>query len=131
MRRIGALLPGPATLVVANPRRLYPNACREDLERLGIRLIEGPLAGARGGVFQTSANPSGAPAPSRFEAVDPAIAAGVDLAIDGGELGGEPSTVIDVTRYEAGEWSLLREGTLSAARVAAALGPAAGTPAGA
>ena len=40
-----ALLPGPVTLVVANPQRRYPLACREDPERLGVRLIEGPLAG--------------------------------------------------------------------------------------
>ena len=32
---IGALLPGSATLVVANPQRRYPLACREDPERLG------------------------------------------------------------------------------------------------
>ena len=38
--------PGPVTLVVANPERRYPLACREDPERLGVRLIEGPLAGA-------------------------------------------------------------------------------------
>ena len=42
---VGALLPGPVTLVVANPERRYPLACREDPERLGVRLIEGPLAG--------------------------------------------------------------------------------------
>ena len=127
---IGALLPGPVTLVVSNPRRLYPLACREDPERLGIRLIEGPLAGTGVAVFQTSANRSGEPAPRRFADVDPAILAGVDLAIDGGELGGEHSTVVDVTGIEDGEWSLLREGALSRALVAAALGPGAGTPAG-
>ena len=94
---LGALLPGPVTLVVANPERRYPLACREDPERLGVRLIEGPLAGAACAVFQTSANRSGEPAPRRFDDVDPAILAGVDLAIDGGELTGEPSTVVDLT----------------------------------
>ena len=44
---VAALMPGPVTLVVANPSHRYPLACREDPERLGIRLIEGPLAGAR------------------------------------------------------------------------------------
>lgn len=111
---VGALLPGPVTLVVANPDRRYPLACREDPERLGIRLIEGPLAGASVAVFQTSANPSGDPAPSTFEDVDPSILKGVDLAIDGGKLGGAPSTVIDLTRMDAdGRWTLLREGALS------------------
>ena len=32
---VGALLPGPVTLVVANPEHRYPLACREDPERLG------------------------------------------------------------------------------------------------
>ena len=94
---LGALLPGPVTLVVANPERLYPLACREDPERLGLRLIGGPLAGAAAAVFQTSANLAGEPAPARFADVDPRIVAAVDLAIDGGELTGLPSTVVDVT----------------------------------
>ena len=51
------------------PSRRYPLACREDLERLGIRLIAGPLAGAMCPIFQTSANLSGEPAPARFDDV--------------------------------------------------------------
>jgi L-threonylcarbamoyladenylate synthase len=110
---LGALLPGPVTLVVHNPERRYALACREDPERLGLRLIEGPLAGAGCAVFQTSANRSGDPAPHRFEDVAPAILDGADLAIDGGELGGEPSTVVDLTGIESsGEWRVLREGAL-------------------
>jgi L-threonylcarbamoyladenylate synthase len=120
---LAALLPGPVTLVVANPERRYPLACRDDPERLGIRLIEGPLAGTACPIFQTSANPSGAPPPSRFEEVDTAILAQVDLAIDGGELGGEPSTVVDVTGIEGAEgWRVLREGALPEAEIAARLG---------
>src|SRR5436190_14510445 len=88
---VGALLPGPVTLVVSNPQRRYPLACREDPERLGLRLIEGPLAGVTTPILQTSANRSGEPAPSRFEGIDPEIIAGADLVIDGGELTGEPS----------------------------------------
>jgi L-threonylcarbamoyladenylate synthase len=56
---VSALLPGPVTLVVANPQRRYPLACRQDPERLGVRLIGGPLAGTMCPVFQTSANLSG------------------------------------------------------------------------
>ena len=62
---VGALLPGPVTLVVANPERRYPLACREDPGRLGVRLIEGPLAGAMTPIFQTSANRTGESAPTR------------------------------------------------------------------
>ena len=60
-RRSRALLPGPVTLVIANPEHRYPLACRDDPERLGVRLIEGPLAGAMTPIFQTSANRSGEP----------------------------------------------------------------------
>jgi L-threonylcarbamoyladenylate synthase len=110
---LGALLPGPVTAVVPNPQRRYPLACRSDPERLGVRLVEGPLAGAGCALFQTSANRSGEPAPSRFADIDPGIIAGVDLAIDGGELGGAASTVVDLTSLEEeGSWSVLREGAL-------------------
>lgn len=126
---IGSLLPGPVTLVVANPRGLYPHACREQRERLGIRLIDGPLAGSGVAVFQTSANLSGAPPQQRLEDVDPGIRSGVDLEIDGGAVGGEPSTVVDLTRLEEGEWEILREGALSRPALERAL-RAAGTPAG-
>ena len=34
----------------------------------------------------------------------------MDLVVDGGEVGGEPSTVVDLTRIEEGEWTVLREG---------------------
>ena len=119
---VGALLPGPVTLVVANPERRYPLACREDPERLGVRLIAGPLAGSMCPLFQTSANHSGEPAPSRFYDVPAEILDGVDLAIDGGELTGLPSTVVDLGAFEeTGDWMVLREGALSAGDLAATL----------
>jgi L-threonylcarbamoyladenylate synthase len=120
---VAALLPGPVTLIVANPDRRYPLACREDPERLGVRLIEGPLAAAITPVFQTSANRSGTPPPTRFEDVDDEILAGSDLAIDGGELIGEPSTVVDITGIDTGDgWAVLREGAMSFAEVDRRLG---------
>ena len=119
---VSALLPGPATLVVANPQRRYPLACRQDPERLGIRLIGGPLAGTMSPVFQTSANLSGEPPPARFEDVPDSILAGVDLAIDGGDLPGLPSTVVDiVTIDEDGSWRVLRDGALSPGDLASKL----------
>jgi L-threonylcarbamoyladenylate synthase len=111
---VGALLPGPVTLVVANPQRRYPLACRQDPERLGIRLIGGPLAGTMSPVFQTSANLSGKPPPGSFDAIPRQIVEGADLAIDGGELTGVPSTVVDLSGLEeTGEWEILRAGGLS------------------
>ncbi|HEX6601006.1 MAG TPA: Sua5/YciO/YrdC/YwlC family protein [Solirubrobacterales bacterium] len=119
---VSALLPGPATLVIANPQRRYPLACRQDPERLGIRLIGGPLAGTMSPVFQTSANLSGEPAPARFEDVPDSIRDGVDLAIDGGELPGLPSTVVDIAAIdEDGSWKVLRDGALSPGDLASKL----------
>jgi L-threonylcarbamoyladenylate synthase len=63
---VGALLPGAVTLVVHNPECLYPLAGGDHPERLGIRLIEGPLTGAACAMLQTSANPSGHREPSRL-----------------------------------------------------------------
>jgi L-threonylcarbamoyladenylate synthase len=126
---VGALLPGPVTLVVANPDRRYPLACRDDPERLGIRLIEGPLAGAAVAVFQTSANHSGEPPASRLEDLDPGIVAAVDVAIDAGDLGAEPSTVVDLTDWdELGEWRVLREGALPTSELEAILSPMRARP---
>jgi L-threonylcarbamoyladenylate synthase len=119
---VAALLPGPVTLIVANPEGRYPLACREDPERLGVRLIEGPLAGMPLPVLQTSANPSGYQAPAEFERIDPEIVAGADLAIDGGELGGSPSTVVDLGEIDSGGgWRVLRDGALSRRQLEAAL----------
>ena len=120
---IGVLLPGPATLVVANPQRRYPLACREDPARLGIRLIEGPLTGVMTPILQTSANPSGVTPPTSFGEIDERILGAADLAIDAGELLGAPSTVVDVTQIdEKGGWTILREGALSSQEVERALG---------
>lgn len=119
---VAALLPGPVTLVVANPEHRYPLACREDVERLGVRLLAGPLAGAMCPIFQTSANLSGEAAPSSFGQIAAEVIAGADLAIDGGELTGLPSTVVDISAIdEDGSWSILREGGLSTGDLAAAL----------
>jgi L-threonylcarbamoyladenylate synthase len=120
---VGALLPGPLTLIVANPEHRYPLACRDDPERLGIRLIEGPLGGTMSPLFQTSANRSGEPAPAIFGDVPVQIRTSVDLAIDGGALTALPSTVVDLTALDRdGGWSVLREGGMTAERIEEALG---------
>jgi len=116
---LAALLPGAATVVVGNPDRRYPLACGSDPDHLGIRLIETQLTSVATPLFQTSANGAGEPAPSSFESVPEAILGAVDLAIDGGSLSGEPSTVVDVSDLEqGGEWRILREGGMPGAEVA-------------
>ena len=106
---LARLLPGPVLVVL-------PGGA-------GVRVpaLEGPPAGARVAVLQTSANLSGGPDPRRLEDVPEAIRAGADLVIDGGELPGVPSTVVDLSRYEAGEWEVLRDGAVPLDRLQALL----------
>jgi tRNA A37 threonylcarbamoyladenosine synthetase subunit TsaC/SUA5/YrdC len=64
-------------------------------------------------VFQTSANVSGYAAPDSFEGIDAEIVEAADLAIDGGGVGGSPSTVVDVSGIDSGgRWRILREGAM-------------------
>jgi L-threonylcarbamoyladenylate synthase len=122
-----SLLPGPVTLIVPNPSGRFPLACGPDLSHIGIRVpaLTGPLAPlaqARWPVLQSSANPSGGADARRLEDVDARIRRGVDLQLDGGELPGTPSTVIDLTAYEKdGSYEIKRQGALSAGDVAARL----------
>jgi L-threonylcarbamoyladenylate synthase len=110
-----------------------PAATRAALERLlpgpvlavlpgghGIRVpaLDVPPAGARVTVLQTSANLTGGPDPRRLEDVPSSIRAGADLVLDGGALPGIPSTVVDLSRYESGEWQVLREGAMPTDRLA-------------
>ena len=112
------LLPGALTLLLPNPSRRFPLACGPEPERLGLRvpLLEGelaPLSAARWPVLQSSANRSGGPDAARIADVDEELRAGVDLILDGGELPGTPSTVVDLTRHEEdGSWEVVREGAL-------------------
>jgi L-threonylcarbamoyladenylate synthase len=110
------LVPGPVTLLLPNPERLFPLACGPVPERLGVRVPEVPLLNdVRRPVLQSSANPSGGSDARRVQDVDPRIRDEVDLVIDDGELPGTPSTVIDLTTYEdAGGYEVLREGAMPA-----------------
>ena len=122
------LLPGPVTVVIPNPARRYPLASGPEPERLGVRVpaLAGPLAPLRAverPVLQSSANPSGGADARRLEAVDPALRAAVDAELDGGELPGVPSTVVDLSAYErGGDYAVLREGALGLERLAQVLG---------
>jgi L-threonylcarbamoyladenylate synthase len=54
--------------------------------------------------------------------VDERIRAAVDLQLDGGELPGTPSSVVDLGTYEeTGEYTVLREGAVAALQIAAEL----------
>jgi L-threonylcarbamoyladenylate synthase len=121
-----ALLPGPYTLVLANPARRYPWLAGERTDAIGVRVPQLPEPSARvvslvGGVAATSANLHGGPDPRRLEDVPEEVLARAAL-VDAGELPGTPSTVLDFTGDEP---RVLREGAASSgdaiARAVAAL----------
>jgi L-threonylcarbamoyladenylate synthase len=118
------LLPGPLTLLLPNPAGRFPLACGDDLSTLGVRVPRLPLlAGVSWPVLQSSANRAGGADPRRIEDVPELIRAACDLVIDGGELPGTPSTVIDLRRHEdAGEWRTVREGAVAEEELGRALG---------
>ena len=97
----GRFWPGPLTLVLP-ARAGLPAAVTGGGATVGIRIPGGELARelarlAGGPIVSTSANPSGGPPPTRAAALDPALAARLDLVLDGGDTpGGAPSTVVAV-----------------------------------
>jgi L-threonylcarbamoyladenylate synthase len=122
-----ALLPGAVTLLLPNPARRFPLACGADAEVLGVRVPSWPpalaaLADVRWPVLQSSANAAGGPDARRLEDVPAYMREHTDLVLDGGELPGTPSTVVDLRTYEVDEdWSVAREGAISATEIAARL----------
>ena len=123
-----ALLPGPYTLIFPNPDREFPWLTGERPDTLGIRVPA--LAGVAGGVLAqaravaaTSANRPGEPEARRLDDVPDEIRSACGAVVDGGELPGTSSTILDFTGAEP---TVLREGAASAAealeRVSAVVG---------
>ena len=74
-------------------------------------------------MLQSSANVAGGPEARRLVDVPEPIRTGADLVLDGGELPGTPSTVVDLRAYELdAHWSVVREGAMARGDVAARLG---------
>jgi L-threonylcarbamoyladenylate synthase len=122
-----ALLPGPYTLVLPNPAQRFHWLTGSAPETIGVRVPElaGPGAevlGEVGAVVATSANLHGGPEARTLEDVSVEIRAAAAL-VDGGELPGTPSTVLDLTGAEP---RVLREGAVpteeALERAAAAFG---------
>jgi L-threonylcarbamoyladenylate synthase len=124
-----ALLPGPVTVLLANPSHRFAPACRMDPATLGLRVPRLPerlaaLGGIEAPVMQSSANLSGQPDARTLEEVPRGILDGAELVLDGGELAGTPSTVVDLRDFYAERrWHLLREGAMPRAAVEALLSP--------
>ncbi len=118
------LLPGGVTLLVPNPARRFPEACSDDRLTLGLRVpsVE-RLTGVGRPVLQSSANRAGEPDARRLADVPETIRAGADLVIDGGELPGTASTVVDLCRYdEDGSWLIRRQGAVAEEELQRVLG---------
>ena len=112
-----ALLPGPLTLILPNPARRFSWVTGESYDAIGVRVpaLDGPAAEVleqAGCVIATSANLPGGPDPRRLDEIPEEIRGGVAAAIDGGELPGTPSTVLDFTGDEP---KVVREGAAPAA----------------
>jgi L-threonylcarbamoyladenylate synthase len=117
---VEALLPGGVTLLVPNPAGRFPLAgAGGDGAALGIRVPALPPALAalrtvRWPVLQSSANHAGGPDARRLDEVPEDIRAQVDLVLDGGELPGVPSTVVDLREFErTRDWRIVRDGMVA------------------
>ena len=111
-RILRALLPGPYTLVLPNPARRFPWLNGRRTDAIGVRVPElcGDAAAVVrrvGAVVATSANLAGGPEPRTLEDVPAELRAAAAAELDGGELPGVSSTVIDFTGAEP---RVLREG---------------------
>ncbi len=122
-----AVLPGPYTLVLPNPARRFRWVAGANPTAIGVRVpaVSGDakvFLDKVGAVAGTSANRPGGPEPRRLADVPEEFLA-VCSTVDGGELPGVPSTVIDFT---AADPVVLREGAGDAveaiARALAAIG---------
>ena len=118
---VWAVLPGPLTLVLPNPGRRFGWLNEARPEAIGVRVpdVAGPgtkVLDALGVLAATSANVPGGADPRRLADVPAEIRAATAALVDGGELGGAPSTVVDVTGAEP---VVLREGALPGAEALA------------
>jgi L-threonylcarbamoyladenylate synthase len=121
---LGRLLPGALTLVLPNPMRRFPWISGGNPTAIGVRVPE--LRGVGADVIRevavvvaTSANRPGEPDPRRLEDVPAEIRADAGAVVDGGDLPGTPSTVVDLTGASP---HVLREGAMPAAEVMRRLG---------
>ncbi len=115
-----SLLPGPFTLVFPNPARRFPWLGGKRTDTIGIRvpLLSGPakeILGRVGAVAATSANLHGSADPARVDDIPEEIRSAV-VVVDGGDLPGQPSTVIDMSGSEP---LVIREGAVPASEALA------------
>ncbi|HEY3758385.1 MAG TPA: L-threonylcarbamoyladenylate synthase [Solirubrobacteraceae bacterium] len=122
-----ALLPGPLTVLLPNRSNRYPLACGSGALGLRVPRLPERLAALETldvPVMQSSANLSGGVEARRVADVDGVVLDGADLVLDGGELPGVASTVLDLNDFEReGRWRVVREGPLGEREIQVLLGP--------
>ncbi len=121
-----ALLPGPLTVLLPNREHHYPLTGGADTLGLRVPLLPERLAALRavdGPIMQSSANHSGDPDTRRLADIPFELLEGADLILDGGELPGTASTVLDLRDYErTGRWRIVRVGPVGQSELERALG---------
>lgn len=113
---VARALPGAYTLIVPNPDERFPWLTGTRRDAIGVRVpaVEGvarELLDGVGALVATSANLPGETDPRTLADVPEQLREAAAALVDGGELPGTPSTVIDVTGPEP---LVLREGAVSA-----------------
>lgn len=108
---IATAWPGPLTLLLPAAENLPDDLVQGG--QVAIRCPGSPFlrdlaARLPGLLLTTSANRAGAPAPAAVSDLDSAVAAGVDLIVDGGTLAGQGSTLARFN--ESGELEIIRPG---------------------
>jgi L-threonylcarbamoyladenylate synthase len=112
---------GPFTVVLPNPAVRLPWLAGANPETIGVRIPDvagdaADLLGRIGALAATSANLHGGLDPRRLADVPREILDAVAAVLDGGDLPGTPSTVVDLTGPEP---RVLREGAVPAAEALA------------
>lgn len=126
-RAAGALLPGPATCVVPDPRGRYAAAAGAEAGSVGLRAprVTGPLARLDLPLVATSANRPGGPDAATVADVPADLRSACAAVVDAGRLPGTASAVVDLREVATGRPArLLRPGSdpEGVARVLAGVG---------
>lgn len=95
----------PLTIILDNPKRIAANLVADD-DTLGVRVVDQEFCKAvcrklARPLVSTSANISGDQSPAKFDEINPAIVAGVDMVIDRHyQKGatGKPSSIIKLSK---------------------------------
>ncbi|MGI8423508.1 MAG: L-threonylcarbamoyladenylate synthase [Chloroflexota bacterium] len=111
--------PGPLTIVVPALARVPDGAQSEGAVALrvpGLASLRDLIRRAGCPLIGTSANVSGEPAAVTASEAAAAVGGSVSLVLDGGRVGGAPSTIVSI---EGGRLRVLREGAISASELLA------------